>query len=668
MYIKRLSYKNVGPISSIDINLLDGQADKAKPIIFVGENGSGKSTVLSNIVDAFYEIAGNAFNNARKPDDEGYQYYKAISPIEITSGKDYMFSYISFQDNKEFSYVYKCGNLSVGDLKKKLGLENEKNLNWSESVNYKNTTVNKKDAERIWNNNVVCYFGPDRYEKPVWLGDKYYLVDNYMHPSLRRNWSGKLNTPISIKNVIFENLQWLLDVIVDSRPDIAGEIGNLSMIHISPADLIELRKSRENLELIMSEILGEKVYFGLNLRNSGQSRLRIQRKEDNAIIAPSLDSLSTGQLALFSIFATIIRYADMNRLAQSIDLSQIKGIAVIDEIELHLHSKLQKEVLPKLIKLFPKIQFVITTHSPLFLLGMHDVFGDDAFDIYELPSANKISVERFSEFKHAYEYFKATETFQKDAQDMLALAKTSKKAIIVTEGSTDWKHMKTALNVLKNSGDYVDLFENMEFDFFEYEPLNSKDESQYKLEMGNTTLTSICENYAKLPQEITYIFIADRDVDATNKKLGGADKRYKKWAKNVYSFIIPIPASRAATPNICIEHLYSDDEIKTEVEIDGVTRRLYIGNEFDERGIAYQIDRFCERANICGPNKISIIEGSQGDRITKISVTDDVNNYALSKMNFAKYVTKNPEKFNFENFVEIFKIIKEIIEEEQSNV
>lgn len=668
MYIKKLVYENVGPIRNTEINMPMNDNRTLKPVILVGENGSGKSTLLSNIVDAFYEIAGKAFNNARQPDDDsGHQYYKAIAPMEISAGQKYMFSYILFQDSKEYSYVYKCGNFSVSELKKKLGLEKATDLRWAESVNFKHTTCDKDAANRIWNNNVICYFGPDRYEKPAWMGEKYHSIDNYAHPSLRTSWNGKLDAPISVKDVVSVNLQWLLDVIVDSRPDVTGGINNLMLSHVDAGALIELRKARENLELIMSNILGEDVYFGLNFRNSGGQRLKIQRKKDGSVIAPSLDSLSTGQLAIFNMFATIIRYADLNMMNRSIDLSKISGIVAIDEIELHLHAKLQKEVLPKLIKLFPNVQFVITTHAPLFLLGMQEIFGDDGYEIYEMPTATKISVERFSEFQRAYDYFKKTETYQKDAQTAIATVTSGKKAIVVTEGATDWKHMKTAMSVLKETEEYAELFNGLDFDFFEYEPANSKDEAEHKLEMGDKTLVSICENYAKLPQNVRYIFIADRDVPTTNQTMAGKNTTYKKWSPHVYSFVIPVPDSRKDTPNICIEHLYSDNEIKTEVVVEGVSRRLYMGNEFDTRGLATSIDRYCERAKICGPDKISIIEGSQGDKITSIAGTDGVSNYALSKMNFAKYVMDHPDSFNFENFIEIFKIIKAIIEEENGN-
>lgn len=44
-----------------------------------------------------------------------------------------------------------------------------------------------------------------------------------------------------------------------------------------------------------------------------------------------------------------------------------KGVVMIDEIELHLHPSLQQEVLQRFRKTFPNIQFIITTHSPLVI-------------------------------------------------------------------------------------------------------------------------------------------------------------------------------------------------------------------------------------------------------------------------------------------------------------
>lgn len=43
------------------------------------------------------------------------------------------------------------------------------------------------------------------------------------------------------------------------------------------------------------------------------------------------------------------------------------GIVLIDEIDLHLHPRWQQEVIPALLKTFPNLQFIVTTHSPQVL-------------------------------------------------------------------------------------------------------------------------------------------------------------------------------------------------------------------------------------------------------------------------------------------------------------
>lgn len=48
-------------------------------------------------------------------------------------------------------------------------------------------------------------------------------------------------------------------------------------------------------------------------------------------------------------------------------LSDIKGIVMVDEIDLHLHPKWQMTVLPRLAKALPNIQFILTSHSPLLV-------------------------------------------------------------------------------------------------------------------------------------------------------------------------------------------------------------------------------------------------------------------------------------------------------------
>ena len=47
----------------------------------------------------------------------------------------------------------------------------------------------------------------------------------------------------------------------------------------------------------------------------------------------------------------------------------IRGVLLVDEIEQHLHPSMQAEVLDRLGKLFPAVQIITTTHSPIVALG-----------------------------------------------------------------------------------------------------------------------------------------------------------------------------------------------------------------------------------------------------------------------------------------------------------
>nr|WP_314507475.1 AAA family ATPase [uncultured Lachnoanaerobaculum sp.] len=665
MYISRIIDKNIGPISKIDISPSFMDDGKPKPLIIVGENGSGKSTMISNIVDSLYELAGRVFSNALHHDKESYNYsyYKVISSNEIKVGERYLFSRVIFDNRVE--YLFKTGDCSFEQFKNESGYDGDI-TNWDINTGIKEIYgLDNEEIKKIFSEYVICYLGPERYEKPSWLGDTYY-DDLSTHLYVEPKFSDKLKNPIMAYNIGKGNFRWLLDVIADSRADIDIEKNKiLNIVHTNIQELMAMLSARRNIEKVMSIILNEEVYFGLNLRVHEGARFNIKRVKDDSIIALSMDSLSTGQLALFNIFTTIIRYADNNDINKSVYPDSIKGIVIIDEIELHLHSIHQKNVLPRLMKAFPYIQFIVTTHSPLFLLGLEEIYGDDGLDIYQMPDGNKIGVESFSEFKRAYEYFTETETHNKKLREAIDKSESS-KPIIITEGATDWKHMLAAYNKLSKMDKYKEVFNNLDFEFFKYETKNSNKNTENKIDMGNAALSTMCESYSKIPNNRRMIFIADCDDDRTNKKMSLQGVKYKTWGNNVFSFILPVPDFRKDTPKICIEHLYSDDEIKTEYKEGDIPRRLYLGNEFNSNGYMTKEDKCCENRKLCGSDKISIIDGSSGDRVINPKKNNSPN-FALSKMDFAECILEKKfgfENFDFSNFVPIFEIIKEIIENE----
>ena len=50
-----------------------------------------------------------------------------------------------------------------------------------------------------------------------------------------------------------------------------------------------------------------------------------------------------------------------------------EAVVLVDEIDLHLHPKWQRDIVPTLSKEFPNVQFIVTTHSPHVLQSMEDV-------------------------------------------------------------------------------------------------------------------------------------------------------------------------------------------------------------------------------------------------------------------------------------------------------
>ncbi len=80
------------------------------------------------------------------------------------------------------------------------------------------------------------------------------------------------------------------------------------------------------------------------------------------------NTMSSGYAAVFDIINDlIIRMEAQSGLRTEFDM---EGIVLVDEIETHLHLELQKKILPILTGLFPRIQFVITTHSPFILSSL----------------------------------------------------------------------------------------------------------------------------------------------------------------------------------------------------------------------------------------------------------------------------------------------------------
>ena len=99
--------------------------------------------------------------------------------------------------------------------------------------------------------------------------------------------------------------------------------------------------------------------------------------------------LSDGQRGIAAMILDIgYRCVTLNPHLGINALEETPGIVLIDEIDLHLHPKWQRRIVNDLRRVFPKIQFVATTHSPLIIQSLRpgeviDLNGGTPRDYYK---------------------------------------------------------------------------------------------------------------------------------------------------------------------------------------------------------------------------------------------------------------------------------------------
>lgn len=74
--------------------------------------------------------------------------------------------------------------------------------------------------------------------------------------------------------------------------------------------------------------------------------------------------LSSGFKSLIILVLGIIMEIEFRFGDQDIKVEDFDGIIIIDEIDVHLHPTWQTQILVVLEKIFPKVQFFVSTHSP----------------------------------------------------------------------------------------------------------------------------------------------------------------------------------------------------------------------------------------------------------------------------------------------------------------
>lgn len=444
MHLRRILLLNSGPSERCAFELPFHPNGKPKVVVLVGGNGSGKTNLLSIIADGLMELAQAGFLDVLPPlGGIGHSYYRISGGHCRRVGANFELAALHFRDIRNNDHYFRAQSGTVPD-----GLINDDVAPFgplaANTAKDKNTHTTKEAVREAFRASVTAFFPSSRSELPHWLNARTLTSDpDYQ---LQSTFNDYLDKPLLIERGIQHLKPWIVDLILDQAVDAQHA---LQLFRQPPdqtqPDYLTIRlkfyDSLNSLNTLLRIILGrDDVRIVRTHRTDADRRIRIELGATDAL--PTLDSLSAGQATLLSIFGNVLRLGTSGELIPN--FANCSGIVLVDEIDAHLHADLQFTALPALIQHFPNVQFIVSAHSPLFVLGMQKLFGNDGFELREMPTAKPISTERYSEFLRSFEIYKDTQEFER----LLAEIGKGGRPIIVGEGKTDPMYFATAAELL----------------------------------------------------------------------------------------------------------------------------------------------------------------------------------------------------------------------------
>ncbi|WDO03726.1 AAA family ATPase [Aeromonas allosaccharophila] len=133
----------------------------------------------------------------------------------------------------------------------------------------------------------------------------------------------------------------------------------------------------------------------------------------------TFQSLSSGFSSIMAVYAELITKVSL----RSIGPDELTGVVLIDEIDAHLHVSLQKKILAFLIKAFPNVQFIVSTHSPFVVSSVNDAV---IYDLSRLEQVDDLSMYSYEAFLEGlFGVLPISSLLQKNIEKLAGLLKAS---------------------------------------------------------------------------------------------------------------------------------------------------------------------------------------------------------------------------------------------------
>lgn len=305
-FLNRIEIKHVRHLRDISIPLA---TEQRKHLILTGKNGSGKTSVLEALKENLEYLVSSDF-----------RFRSEIEQI-IKSSDDQI-------RQKETNDAKKRQNEST---KRSLLFWKNKLLNWTDGVvaqcDY--MTLREKYNE---GNFIIAYYKATRFSKVetsntiehIELQDRYQIQDT---PGTK-----------------------LVKYMVGLKATQAFAAQKKDTKRVE-----EIENWFRRFEGVLKSVFEDpSLTLDFDIENF---RFSIIQKNRNPF---DFNTLSSGYAAVFDIINDLIMRAEKKG-------DNIEGVVLIDEIETHLHLELQKKILPLLVQMYPRIQFIVSTHSPFIL-------------------------------------------------------------------------------------------------------------------------------------------------------------------------------------------------------------------------------------------------------------------------------------------------------------
>jgi len=357
-FIQKLTIKDVRDIKNLEIPLDDNER---KHLIITGKNGCGKTSTLEEINNLLNKLINNGFATieAHKKNIKSYKQLIKNTQKNISSYENNIYRETKNKDKLNYS-----DNLNYLSNKQKILqiTNNIKSYN-DNIVTMKNNIKSYNDNINLWQKLIddfakvdVLFSNQNEIYKDI-VNGKFILAyfkakrenkQTIPQTPTKQSFQKKYDTNFELNKTF---LQYMLNLKTTQA---------FAQIRNDTIEVEEIGKWFGNFENSLKTIFDKDDLKFIFYDKEYKFKIEYEDKSFG------LNELSDGYSSLLAIVTELI----LRMEAHGVKAYDMQGVVLIDEIETHLHVDLQKKVLPFLVSFFPKIQFIVTTHSPFVLSSL----------------------------------------------------------------------------------------------------------------------------------------------------------------------------------------------------------------------------------------------------------------------------------------------------------